>query len=91
MKHRITATGKRLQLARKNGRAGGKSWAKKAAQPGSSSYGGGTMLEERAERMTERQKEIYGAIFANRVRRNPRGVQKGTIRGSYQKKIKHES
>ena len=59
-------------------RAGGRSSAKSAALPGSSKYGGRTRLEDRAARMNQRMREIYGGVFANIVRRSPRGLPKGT-------------
>jgi hypothetical protein len=66
------------RLAVHNGRAGGRAWAGKAAQPNSSSYGGCTALEERAAKMRQRTIETYGALFCNIVKRNPRGPKPGT-------------
>jgi len=78
MRYRPTTTGHKHQLAAKNGRSGGKASAAARALPGSSTYGGQTMLEEQAQKMNQSQLALYGQIFANRVQRNPRGPRPGT-------------
>jgi hypothetical protein len=78
-------------LAKRNGAIGGKASAIARAKPGSSTYGGTTKLLEQAAHMNRKQKAIYGQIFANRVRRNPRGVRPGTIRGPYRKRLTTEA
>jgi hypothetical protein len=59
------STGHKLQLARKNGKAGGLAWARKtkANNP--------HLMSSRALLSCERQKAIYGGLFANKVNRNP--------------------
>jgi hypothetical protein len=63
--------GQKHVTAVNKGRAGGKAWAKKAAQPGTSKYGGTSALLERAETMRRRCFEIYGGYFHLKVNRNP--------------------
>jgi hypothetical protein len=75
------STGKVRQLAVKNGRAGGRASAKARAKPGSSSYGGRTMLEEQAENMNRRVMEIYGAPYHSKVCRNKAKKREGNRRG----------
>jgi hypothetical protein len=78
------AKGHNFQLASKNGSA---SWrARQKKYP---------FLIERMKAMGENSKEaqrrIYGpSLFINRVIRTPRGVQKGTVRGPYKKRVKQE-
>jgi len=57
------------QLAVKNGRAGGKAKAAKMR----ATIQGQERLRWSGLILFQRQLEVYGAVFANRVKRNPRG------------------
>ena len=65
----MRSEGQRKQCARNRGRAGGLSKAKKMA----ATLQGQERQRWNGLRLYERQIEIYGAVFANRVHRNPRG------------------